>query len=144
MAGCGSPKPAPPAQAQVPADGVHISGAITGVYPISSGGKCNVATLNADKILQFTANASTGAAVGMELIKYTGPKTYAALDWPPYQSSAMWVGVIGGHTWRAFSGWVKVGSDVEGKISGTLYSSGMREVGGTTTVNASGSWRCQV
>src|SRR5690349_13212797 len=49
VAGCGSANPAPKAQAQVPTDGVHMSGAFTGVYPISSGGKCNVATLNADK-----------------------------------------------------------------------------------------------
>ena len=143
VAGCGSTNPAPKAQAQIPTDGVHLDGAFTGVYPVSSGGKCNVATLNADKILQFSANATTGAAIGIELIKYTGPKTYAPLDWPPYQSSAMWVGLVGGHTWRAFSGWVKVASDVNGKISGTLSSSGMQEVGGTTAVNASGSWRCQ-
>ncbi len=110
MAGCGSTNPAPKALAQVPTDGVHIVGAFAGVYPISSGGKCNIATINTDKLLQFSANATTGARVGMELIKYT---------------------------------WVKVASDVNGKISGTLSSSGMREVGGTTTVNASGSWRCQ-
>ncbi len=143
MAGCGSTNPAPKALAQVPTDGVHIVGAFAGVYPISSGGKCNIATINTDKLLQFSANATSGVRVGMELIKYTGPKTYAPLDWPPYQSSAMSVGLVGGHSWRAFSGWVKVASDVNGKISGTLSSSGMREVGGTTTVNASGSWRCQ-
>ncbi len=123
---------------------MHIDGAFTGVYPISSGGKCNVATLNADKILQFSPNATTGAAVGMELLKYTGPKTYAPLDWPPYQRSAAWVGLIGGHTWRAHSGRVTVTSDVNGTISGTLEASGMQEVGGTTTVNASGSWICMV
>jgi hypothetical protein len=144
VAGCGSTNPAPKAQAQVPTDGVHIAGAFTGVYPISSGGKCNVATLNADKILQFTPNATTGAAFGMELIKYKGAGTYGPLDWPPFQNSAAWVGLIGGHTWRAFSGHVTVTADVSGMISGTLVSSGMQEVGGTTTVNASGSWRCQV
>ena len=143
VAGCGSTNPASKAQMQVPTDGVHIDGAFTGVYPISSGGKCNVATLNADKILQFTANATTGAAVGMELIKYKGAGTYGPLDWPPYQNSAAWVGLIGGHTWRAFSGQVTVTADVNGMISGTLSSTGMQEVGGTTTVNASGSWRCQ-
>ncbi len=143
VAGCGGTNPTPKAQAQVPTDGVHIDGAFTGVYPISSGGKCNIATLNADKILQFTANATTGAAVGMELIKYKGAGTYGPLDWPPYQNSAAWVGLIGGHTWRAFSGKVTVTADVSGMISGTLVSSGMQEVGGTTTVNASGSWRCQ-
>jgi hypothetical protein len=143
VAGCGSTNPAPKAQVQVPTDGVHIDGAFTGVYPISSGGTCNVATLNADKILQFTANASTGAAVGMELLKYKGAGAYAPLDWPPYQNSAAWVGLIGGKTWRAHSGGVIVTSDLNGKISGTLTASGMQEVGGTTTVNASGSWRCQ-
>jgi hypothetical protein len=144
MGGCGTTNPAPKAQAQVPTDGVHIEGAFAGVYPISSGGKCNIATINTDKLLQFTANAATGAAVGMELIKYTGPKTYAPLDFPPYQRSAMWVRQVGGHTWHAFSGWVKVASDANGTISGTLSSSGMKEVGGgTTTVNASGSWSCQ-
>ena len=143
VAGCGSTNPASKAQMQVPTDGVHIDGAFTGVYPISSGGKCNVATLNADKILQFMANATTGAAVGMELIKYKGAGTYGPLDWPPYQNSAAWVGLIGGHTWRAFSGQVTVTADVNGMISGTLSSTGMQEVGGTTTVNASGSWRCQ-
>jgi hypothetical protein len=144
VAGCGAVNPVVSAPAPIPTDGVHIDGAITAVYPIGSGGRCNVAMLNADKILQFSPNATTGAAVGMELIKYTGPKMYAPLDWPPYQASAMWVGLIGGHTWRAFSGWVKVASDVNGKISGTLSSSGMQEVGGTSTVNARGSWRCQV
>ena len=143
MAGCGNTNPAPKAQAQVPTDGVHVEGAFAGVYPISSGGKCNVATVNADKILQFSANATTGAAVGMELIKYRGAGTYAPLGWPPYDRSALSVELIGGHAWRAYSGRVIVTSDVNGAISGTLAATGMREVGGTTTVNASGSWRCQ-
>ncbi len=121
-----------------------MSGAITAVYPVTDNATCNVAMVNADKILQFKPNAKIGAVIGLELIKYTGPKTYAPLDWPPYQTSAMWVGLVGGHTWRAFLGWVKVASDVNGKISGTLSSPGMQEVGGTSTVNASGSWRCQV
>jgi hypothetical protein len=129
VAGCGSTNPPPKAQVQVPSDGVHIDGAFTGVYPISSAGTCN--------------DASTGAAIGMELIKYKGAGAYAPLDWPPYQNSAAWVGLIGGKTWRAHSGGVIVTSDLNGKISGTLTASGMQEVGGTTTVNASGSWRCQ-
>jgi hypothetical protein len=143
LSGCGSSQSASHEQARVATDGVHIDGAITAVYPISSGGRCNVATLNADKILQFSANVTTGAAVGMELIKYKGAATYSPLGWPPYQNSAAWVGLIGGHTWRAFPGQVTVTADVKGMISGTLVSSGMQEVGGTTTVNAIGSWRCQ-
>jgi hypothetical protein len=143
VTGCGSYKPAPQAQAQVPTDGVHMNGAITAVYPITDNATCNVAMVNADKVLQFKPNAKTGAVIGLELIKYKGAGTYSPLDWPPYQNSAAWVGLIGGHTWRAYGGQVTVTSDINGKVSGTLEATGMQEVGGTTTVNASGSWRCQ-
>jgi hypothetical protein len=143
VTGCGSYKPAPQAQAQVPTDGVHIKGAITAVYAITDNATCNVAMVNADKILQFKPNAKAGAVIGLELIKYRGAGTYAPLDWPPYQNSAAWVGLIGGHTWRAHGGHVTVTSDISGRVSGTLEATGMQEVGGTTTVNASGSWRCQ-
>src|SRR5712692_465488 len=135
--GCGVSQPAPVV-------GVHIEGAITAVYPISSGATCNLAKVNADSVLQSSSNAKTGVAVGIELIKYKGAGTYSPLDWPPYQSSALWVGLIGGHTWRAHSGRVTVVSDVKGKVSGTLAASGMQEVDGTTTVSASGSWTCQL
>lgn len=144
VAGCGTSKPATQTQVQIPTDGVHMNGAITAVYPITDNAACNVATVNADKILQFKPNAKTGAVIGMELIKYKGAGTYAPLDWPPYQNSAAWVGLIGGHTWRAHGGQVTVTSEISGKVSGTLVATGMQEVGGTTTVNATGSWRCQV
>ncbi len=143
VAACGSSNPPPQAQTQVPPDGVHMNGAITTVYPITDNATCNVAMVNADKILQFKPNAKAGAVIGLELIKYKGAGTYAPLDWPPYQNSAAWVGLIGGHTWRAYGGQVTVTSDINGKVSGTLEATGMQEVGGTTTVNASGSWRCQ-
>jgi hypothetical protein len=137
VTGCGTSQPASVV-------GVHIDGAITAVYPISSGATCNLARVNADAVLQFSTNAKTGAAVGIELIKYKGAGVYRPLDWPPYESSALWVGLIGGQTWRAHSGQVTVVSDVKGKISGTLAASGMQEVDGITTVNASGSWTCQL
>jgi hypothetical protein len=137
VTGCGTSQPAPVV-------GVHIDGAITAVYPISSGATCNLASVNADKVLQFSSNAKTGAAIGIELIKYKGAGTYSPLDWPPYESSALWVGLIGGHTWRAHSGEVTVASDAKGRISGTVAASAMQEVDGTTTVNARGSWACQL
>ncbi len=99
--------------------------------------------VNADQVLTLSANAKSGASIGIELIKYKGPGTYAPLDWPPYESSAFWAGLIGGHTWRAYSGQVTVTSDSNGKVSGTVTASDMREVDGSTTVNANGSWTCQ-
>jgi hypothetical protein len=144
VAGCSSANPAPKAQAQVPTDGVHIDGAFTAIYPITDNATCNVALVNTDKILQFKPNAKAGAVIGLELIKYKGAGTYAPLDWPPFQNSAAWVGLIGGHTWRAFGGRVTVTSVVNGKVSGTLEATDMQEAGGTTTVNASGSWKCQI
>jgi hypothetical protein len=133
-----------PAQERIPTDGVHITGAIQGVYPIGSGATCGLATVNTDKILQFSPNAKSGAVIGLELIKYEGAATYSPLDWPPYEHSALWVGLIGGHTWRAHSGRVTVTSADSAKVSGTLAASGMQQVDGTTTVNATGSWTCRL
>lgn len=145
--------PGQPGPATIPTDGVHLEGAIQAVYPVGSGATCNLATVNADKVLQFSPNVRSGAVIGLEIIKYTGPATYAEVGWPPYDRSAFWVGVIGGKTWRAESGVITVTSDATGRVSGTVRASGMREVVsssglrtvfGTTTVNASGSWSCQM
>lgn len=139
-----SPAATSPSQAPIPTDGVHIDGAIRAVYPLSSGGTCNLATVNSDFVLQFSPHARTGAAVGIEIIKYTGPATYSKVGWPPYDRSAFWVGLIGGKTWRADPGVITVTSAAGGKITGTLRASNMGEVNGTTTVNASGSWTCTI
>jgi len=134
---------APSPSAGATTDGIHIDGAIHVIYPIGNAGNCSVATLNSMKILQFTGKSQNGAVVGMEVFDYKGPATYAKLGWPPYSTSALWVGILPeGRTWRAYSGEIVVKSDRGGTLAGTLAATRLREVNGDTTVNARGSWTC--
>ena len=108
-AGTQAPPAATTPSAGVPADGVHIDGAIQVVYPIADGGACNIASLTVNgtttRILQISGKAQDGALLGMQIVGYKGPGVYAKIDWPTFGASALWVGILPQtRTWHAHSG----------------------------------------
>jgi hypothetical protein len=130
--------------AEVPGDGVRFTGAIAGIYPISNGGTCPVLDTLTGRELQISANPSGGQAyMGGIVENFTGPGAYSDVQWPPQGHSSLYV-AFGGRTWRAESGVIAVASFGGGTASGTLSASNLREVNGSTTVNAAGSWTCRL
>jgi hypothetical protein len=149
IAGCGwsrASQPSPSPSPSIPTDGVHIDGAIQKIYAIGDALDCSLGRINSTKVLTLYGKSQSGVVMGMELLGYSSPATFSKLDWPPHDSSSgLWLGLLPqGRTWRAYSGQIIVKSDSGGRISGILVASHMREVGGDTTVNAAGSWTCQV
>ena len=139
LTGCApSTSLAPP----IPADGVHITGAITGVYPIANGGNCPV--LDAVRELAISANPAAGQPYfGAAVENFDGPRTYTDVRWPPDGHSSLYV-AVGDRVWRAESGLISVKSFGNASASGTLWAAHLHELNGTTTVNAAGSWTCQL
>jgi hypothetical protein len=130
--------------AVVPGDGVHFTGAISGIYPISNGGTCPVLDTLIGRELQFSANPGAGQPyMGAVVENFTGPGAYSDVQWPPQGRSSLYV-AIGDRTWRAESGVISVASFGGGSASGTLSASNLRELNGSTTVNATGSWTCRL
>jgi hypothetical protein len=141
-----SPTPAKPSSstAVVPGDGVQFSGAITGIYPISNGGTCPVLDSLTGRELAISANPGAGQPyMGAVVENFTGPGAYPDVRWPPEGHSSLYV-AVGDRTWRAESGVISVASFGGGSASGTLSASNLREVNGSTTVNAAGSWTCRL
>jgi len=130
--------------AVVPGDGVQFTGAISGVYPISNGGTCPVLDSLIGRELQISANPGAGQPyMGAVVENFTGPGAYSDVQWPPQGHSSLYV-AIGDRTWRAESGVISVASFGGGRASGTLSASNLRELNGSTTVNATGSWTCRL
>lgn len=128
----------------IPTDGVHITGAISAVYPITNGGTCPYVVGLTGKELEFSAKPGAGQAYfGGVVARFTGPATYTDVQWPPNGHSSLYV-ALGARSWRAESGLISVKAFGNGSASGTLWASGLREVNGSTTVNAAGSWICRI
>jgi hypothetical protein len=139
-----NPTKASSSAAVVPGDGVRFTGAISGIYPISNGGTCPVLDTLTGRELQISANPSGGQAyMGGIVENFTGAGAYSDVQWPPQGHSSLYV-AFGGRTWRAESGVIAVASFGGGTASGTLSASNLREVNGSTTVNATGSWTCRL
>ena len=122
----------------MPTDGIHITGAVTAVYPIGDVGTCIPNTVPKPE-LTISSNPRPGEAFfGATVNSFAGPKTYTDIGWPPSDKSTLYVS-FQGRVWRATSGLISVKSYGDGKVSGTLWATQLQEVGGSTTVNAAGS-----
>lgn len=138
LSGCAGPHS--PTPEVIPTDGVHISGALSSMYPITSGATCS----SFSGELAISANPRAGEpGFGVVVANFTGPNTYTDVGWPPQGHSTLYVS-YGGRTWRAQSGLISVKSVGNVTVSGSLWSSHLREVDGSTTVNAAGSWTCRI
>lgn len=143
-AACTQSKTPSPSPAVIPADGVHVSGAITGVYPISNGGTCPVLDLGGKRELGISSNPRAGQPYfGAAAANFVGPGTYTDVQWPADGHSSLYA-AIGGRSWRASSGLISVKSYGNGRAAGTVWAPELHEVGGSTTVSAAGSWTCRL
>jgi hypothetical protein len=128
----------------MPTDGVHVTGAINAVYPITKAGTCPLVDMGNGLELGISANPGPGQAYfGAEVGNFTGPRTYTDVQWPPNGHSSLYA-AVDAQSWRAESGQISVTSFGNGKAFGTLSASHLREVGGSTTVDVAGSWACSV
>ena len=128
----------------MPTDGVHITGAITAVYPITDGGTCPFLTMGSSQELQISSNPGAGQAYfGAVVANFVGAGTYTDVHFPPEGHSSLYV-ALGARSWRAESGVISVTSFGNGDASGTLSASNLQEVGGSTKVGAIGSWTCRI
>lgn len=129
---------------EIPADGVHMTGAINAVYPITDVGTCPYVTMGKSQELQISSNPGAGRAYfGAVVANFAGLGSYTDVQWPPEGHSSLYV-ALGDRSWRAQSGLISVTSFGNGKASGTLRASHLLEVNGTTTVDAVGSWTCRI
>jgi hypothetical protein len=127
-----------------PGDGVHITGAISAVYPITDGGTCPFLDMGNSKQLEISANPGPGQAYfGAVVANFTGPGTYTDVQWPPDGHSSLYA-ALGARNWRANGGSISVTAFGNGAASGTLSAKNLVEVNGSTTVDASGSWTCRI
>lgn len=128
----------------IPTDGVHITGAISAIYPITNGGTCPVMDNGTRRDLAISANVGAGEAyIGAVVANFTELRTYTDVRWPPDGHSSLYA-AFGDRVWRAESGLISVKSFGDGQASGTLWASDLHEVNGSTTVNAAGSWTCRL
>lgn len=138
-------QPAPPEPQITPSgDGVHITGAIVGLYPIEDGGTCGVADLQGSLQLFISASPHRGEPYfGAILNGFTGPGLYTDLAVPPTTHSSLYV-AQGDRVWHAASGLVIVQLADATAASGTIAAGDLRDVDGAMPVSASGSWRCNM
>ena len=132
LVGCSQSNP----QTGVPGDGVHISGAVTAVYPLADGGTCAVATLPGGRQLVFSPNPGPGeASFGAVISNFAGSGAYADVS--------LYV-AVSGRTWATKSGSLTIQSSDSTQTSGTIAVKHLQEVGGTSTIDANGSWTCRM
>jgi hypothetical protein len=130
--------------AALPTDGVHITGAITAVSPITDVGTCPYVAMGRSQELEIASNPGAGQAYfGAVVANFTGVGPYTDVQWPPEGHSSLYV-ALGDRSWRAQSGLISVTSFGNGEASGTLSASNLREVGGSTKVGAAGAWTCRI
>jgi len=119
-------------------EGIHITGAVDAVYPISNGGTCLPIPdpLDGRVQLSFSANARAGQAlVGWVVENYGEPGTYT--------TSSEYVRA-GGRQWKGSSSQINVTyADVQ-MMKGTVSWTGLSGENDATKVSASGSWTCRV
>jgi len=134
-----SPQPAPQG------DGVRVTGAVNGIYPVASAGTCLSFTFPSFRQLDFSGNPAAGQpGIGWVIGIFSGPGTYSDVRWPAEGHSSISLSVGSSRLWRAGSGTIVVTNLDASAASGTLKASGMKEVGGSTTVDAKGSWTCRM
>ncbi|HKW58770.1 MAG TPA: hypothetical protein VJR46_03350 [Candidatus Dormibacteraeota bacterium] len=132
LLGCSQSSP----QSNVPSDGVHISGAVTGLYPIADGGTCAVANLPAGRQFVFSPNPGPqDATVGAVITDYTGPGVYSNVD--------LYV-IVGGRTWSTNAGSITIQSADAAQAAGTIAAKHIQQVDRLSTVDVAGSWTCRM
>jgi hypothetical protein len=125
-AGCSNTEPA----------GIHITGVIDAVYPISNGGTCLPGPVDNRTQLAFSANPDGAqAAVGWVVASFGAAASYTTFS--HYIEYA-------GRTWTGKAGRVTVTATDTEHMSGTVNFKELREQNGSTLVNAAGSWTCRI
>jgi hypothetical protein len=121
----------------VPQDGIHITGAATGLYPIADGGTCAVPQLpTGQRQLIFSPNPGPGdASFGAVVTNFEGVGAYADVS--------LYV-AVSGQTWSTKSGAITVRSADATQAAGTIDVKGVKRVDGMNTVDVSGSWTCRM
>ncbi len=120
-----------------PADGVHITGAVKGLYPITDGGTCSVNQVPAGRQLVFSPNPRPGdPTFGAVIANFAGHGVYANVS--------LFVSASG-RTWSTNDGEVVVKSSDAAQAEGTVTVHKMQEAtGGNATIDATGSWTCRM